>query len=162
MSASAKDAFSVFICHTSVTSVTSSFFVIISHVAMMLSFSSLPSNCTPAAHTMAVLGLRRFLSQTRVTIFPDLSRPKDISVVHALDPAQKIWGVGRDMWDAFSSLSNECCSNDMLYFDSLIGHEVRGGCDSHDTRWDTVLKHLLSEMCASVFSPLCQLLAHCS
>jgi hypothetical protein len=48
----------------------------------------------------------------------------------------------------------------MLCSDLLTSHHLRDGYDSRDAQQDAILKHLLSGMCASKSSCLCQLLAH--
>jgi len=60
----------------------------------------------------------------------------------------------------FSSLLKECCTNDIFCSDLLICHKVSDDCDSRDVWQDAMLKHLLNGKCASVLSPLCQLLAY--
>lgn len=77
-----------------------------------------------------------------------------------VDIARKIWGVDRDARDAFLSLLNECCNNDLFCSDLLTSHGISNDYDSRDARRDAVLKHVLSGMCASAPFPSCRLLAH--
>jgi len=79
-----------------------------------------------------------------------------------VDLAQSIWGVDGNVWDALSSLLNQCCDNDVFFSDLLIGHEIHEDCDLHDVWQDAVLKHLLNGTCVSASSPLCRILRHSS